>query len=101
MVVNPNEAPESYLNKGQTYHLRVVDTTPPRFTETTKYRTFIRSLSRNEDSEVVWLRLARQTSVPQMTEGQEMITKVKTLPASHSGGNGPSADAQLGIWLDY
>jgi hypothetical protein len=36
-----------------------------------------------------------------MTEGQEMITKVKTLPASHSGGNGPSADAQLGIWLDY
>jgi hypothetical protein len=61
MVVNPNEAPESYLNKGQTYHLRVVGTTPPRFTETTKYRTFIRSLSRNEDSEVVWLRLARQT----------------------------------------
>jgi hypothetical protein len=43
MVVDPNEAPESYLNKNQTYNLHIVDTTPPRFiTETTKYRTFIR-----------------------------------------------------------
>lgn len=43
MVSDPSEAPESYLNKGQIYHLRIVDTTPPQsITETTRYRTFIR-----------------------------------------------------------
>jgi len=43
MVGDPSEAPESYLNKGQIYHLRVVDTTPPQsITETTRYRTHLR-----------------------------------------------------------
>lgn len=43
MVGDPSEAPESYLNKGQIYHLRVVDTTPPQsITETTRYRTSLR-----------------------------------------------------------
>ncbi|KAJ5378189.1 transcriptional regulator family: Grainyhead/CP2 [Penicillium cataractarum] len=43
MVGDSKEAPESYLNKGQVYHLRLVDTTPPRLiTEKTRYRTFVR-----------------------------------------------------------
>lgn len=41
MVSDPSEAPETYLNKGQIYYLRIVDTNPPSNTETTTYRTFI------------------------------------------------------------
>lgn len=39
--------------------------------------------------------------VQQMTEGRDMIIKIKILSASHRGGEGPSADDQLGIWLEY
>ncbi|KAJ5369354.1 CP2 transcription factor [Penicillium cataractarum] len=39
--------------------------------------------------------------VQHMTEGQDMIIKVKTLTVSLGGGKGSGADAQLGIWLNY
>ncbi|KAJ5586826.1 transcriptional regulator family: Grainyhead/CP2 [Penicillium hispanicum] len=43
MVSDSNEAPVSYLNKGQLYHIMVVDSTPPRTnTGPIHYRTSIR-----------------------------------------------------------
>jgi hypothetical protein len=39
--------------------------------------------------------------VQQMTEGRDMIIKLKTVPASDGGGVESGADAQLGIWIEY
>lgn len=53
MVGDSKEAPESYLNKGQIYHLRLVDTTPPRpIAETTRYRTFVRVSFKEQEQRV-------------------------------------------------
>ncbi|CAI7678062.1 unnamed protein product [Penicillium pancosmium] len=44
IVNDSSETPVSYLNKGQVYHLRVVDPTPSAVytSESTQYRTFVR-----------------------------------------------------------
>ena len=43
MIYNPDDAPVTYLNKGQTYSLSVTDLEPPPLTnELVKYRTSIR-----------------------------------------------------------
>lgn len=42
-MTDPGEIPESYLNKGNTYHLAVADSVPPTsHAATIQYRTFIR-----------------------------------------------------------
>lgn len=53
MITDSKEAPESYLNKGQIYHLRLIDTTPPSsITEATRYRTFIRVSFKEQEQRV-------------------------------------------------
>ncbi|CEJ61662.1 hypothetical protein PMG11_10186 [Penicillium brasilianum] len=53
MVGDSKEVPESYLNKGQVYHLRVTDSTPPRITaEAPRYRTFVRVSFKEQEQRV-------------------------------------------------
>lgn len=66
MVSDLGEKPETYLNKEQIYHLRIIDTAPPTpDSEKTTYRTFV-SVSLNEqdqhmNAEAYWqLREARR-----------------------------------------
>jgi hypothetical protein len=52
MVSDLSEEPETYLNKGQIYYLRVVDTIPPVLdSEKTTYRTFVGVSFKEQDQQ--------------------------------------------------
>jgi hypothetical protein len=77
MLSDPSEAPETYLNKGQIYYLRVSDTAPPPSnTETTTYRTFVgvsfKEQQQGTNVEAYWrLWEARRALADLDTKGQE------------------------------
>ncbi|KAJ5911896.1 uncharacterized protein N7473_001199 [Penicillium subrubescens] len=53
MVSDQGEKPETYLNKGQIYYIRIVDTAPPPSdSEKTTYRTFVGVSFKEQDQEM-------------------------------------------------
>lgn len=53
MVSDPGDKPETYLNKGQIYCLRIIDTAPPApASEKTTYRTFVGVSFKEQDHQI-------------------------------------------------
>ncbi|KAF3402005.1 Grainyhead-like protein 2 [Penicillium rolfsii] len=89
MINDPKEAPESYLNKGQIYHLSLVDTAPPSSTtEATRYRTYIRVSFKEQEQRVnaeFYWRLWKESRG--LTESENKDSELRAV--EYTGQNGP------------
>jgi hypothetical protein len=94
MITDSKEAPESYLNKGQIYHLRLIDTTPPSsITEATRYRTFVRVCFKEQEQRVnaeSYWRLWKESRG--LAESDKKNSELRAL--QYAGQNGPQMQVE-------